>query len=135
MINHGGQIGDRAGRFVVHDRHLVAAGQKGLGQVAADKTRSAGDREFSSWIVSSSPTGSKLGRVVLVGSDNLGWHWRLASASVEHWRDASATQTCVHGWFLRRRGTTSETAMEPPRMATIAASEAQAGQKGVPSRC
>ena len=43
MVDHGGQIGDRAGRFVVHDRHAVAAGQEGLGQVAADKARPAGD--------------------------------------------------------------------------------------------
>ena len=47
MVDHGGQIGDRAGRFVVHDRHAVAAGQEGLGQVAADKACPAGDENVS----------------------------------------------------------------------------------------
>ncbi len=45
MVDHSGQVGDRAGRFVVHDRHVIAAGQKGLGQVAADKARPAGDKD------------------------------------------------------------------------------------------
>ena len=55
MVAHGGQILDRAGRFVVDDRHAIVAGQQGFGQMAADESRSAGDQSsvsqesFASW--------------------------------------------------------------------------------------
>jgi hypothetical protein len=38
MVQDGSQIIDRAGRFVVDDRHPIAAGQKRLDEMAADET-------------------------------------------------------------------------------------------------
>ena len=42
MVQDGGQVIDRAGRFVVDDRHPIAAGQQRLDEMAADEAGPAG---------------------------------------------------------------------------------------------
>ena len=44
VVSHGGQVFNRAGRFVIDDRHAIAPRQQRLDQMAADKPRSAGDQ-------------------------------------------------------------------------------------------
>ena len=51
VAEHGGQVGHRAGRFVVHHRDAMAAGQQRLGQMAADETCAAGDQNVLHGVV------------------------------------------------------------------------------------
>ena len=46
MIADARQILEPPGRFVVHHRHAVSAREQGFGQMGADKTRSAGDKDL-----------------------------------------------------------------------------------------
>ena len=59
----GGQVVDVAGRQVVEDHHVVAAGQQSIGHVRSDESCPAGDQHLQRrWLrrKTTSPTAIKL---------------------------------------------------------------------------